>query len=58
VGQGPSDGYYEEAEGRRDNTRRKPSQPGTPLGVGPGLCGTPQNAGKAKFAEFPFHALG
>jgi hypothetical protein len=28
-----------------------------PCRIGPGLCGTSENAQKAKFAEFFFHAL-
>ncbi len=29
-----------------------------PCRIGAGLCGTSENVGKAKFAEFTFHALG
>jgi hypothetical protein len=29
-----------------------------PCRIGPGLCGTSENAHNAKFAEFIFHALG
>ena len=35
---GPSGGYYEEREGRSDNTRRKPPSARTRRGVGPRLC--------------------
>jgi hypothetical protein len=28
-----------------------------PCRIGPGLCGTSEDGGKAKFAEFLFHAL-
>src|SRR5215213_8492742 len=34
------------------------TQPGTFMGVGPGLRRTSQNSVPAKFAEFLFHALG
>jgi hypothetical protein len=46
--------YYEEVRIMPDECL---SQPGTAMGVGPGLCGTSENASYAKFAEFLFHAL-